>query len=168
MTIGQVMAICEEVCDTLETELIVPVEVNPRFSRTLGRVRYEEKTDGSCYPTKVEFSKRMLENDDEEYVCQVIKHEMVHYYLLHEYKKSFGHDKNFKLICRKIGCTHDGSKAPERSKGNGEGKQKYDVYCPICGWLRGYSRKCKTTKDIEGGYCFCNKCHTGVKLVQNW
>ena len=85
----------------------VPVEINGRLTRTLGRVKFMDYGEGHCYPTKIEFSKALLEEGTDNDIINVIKHEYVHYYLVETTHENHKHDALFKRKCAEIGCTHD-------------------------------------------------------------
>ena len=76
-------------------EITIPVSANARLTRTLGRVKFLEK---SCTPVGIDFSQRLLDNGTDRDLINVIKHEYVHYYLLCTTGVDHGHDALFKSI----------------------------------------------------------------------
>ena len=146
----------------------VPVEINGRLTRTLGRVKFMDYGEGHCYPTKIEFSKTLLEEGTDNDIINVIKHEYVHYYLVETTHENHKHDALFKRKCAEIGCTHD--KTQNRLEADyGEKEEfKYEVWCGDCVKCIGtYSRMCKTLKNIH--YCRCKNCGgSNLTVHQNW
>ena len=142
-------------------EIAVPVVINGRLKRTLGRVTF---MSGVCVPTKIEFSKILIETGRDEDIINVIKHEYAHYYLLEATHVDHGHDAVFKRKCAEIGCTHDHTQNHVEMTA----KYKYEVWCEDCDVCIGaYSRKCKTLDNIK--FCTCGRCHGGnLKVIQNW
>ena len=147
-------------------DIIVPVEINGRLTRAMGRVKFEKDSYDVCTPMKIEFSRKLLENASEEDIMQVIKHEYAHYYILVETATDHGHDAVFKRKCAEIGCTHDA--ATNHIDGFSKAESKYEVWCDDCQKIIGkYSRRCKTIDNIK--YCTCGRCHgSNLRLVQNW
>ena len=146
----------------------VPVIVNGRLTRTLGRVKYFG-LGGDAYVAKsIEFSKALLEEGTDNDIINVIKHEYVHYYLVETTHENHKHDALFKRKCAEIGCTHDKTQnALEADYGEKE-KFKYEVWCGDCVKCIGtYSRMCKTLKNIR--YCKCKNCGgSNLTVQQNW
>lgn len=139
----------------------VPIKVNGRLSRTLGRVHFNRTT---CCPMKIEFSRALLENGTDNDIINVIKHEYVHYFLLSTTAEDHGHDYMFKAKCAEIGCEHDKThNGLER-----EQRYKYEIWCLDCNAIIGTrSRKCKLIDNIE--YCQCGRCNgANLKVIQNW
>lgn len=146
--------------------IFVPIEINGRLTRAMGRVKFTKEIDGTCTPTKIEFARNLLENAKDEDIVQVIKHEYAHYYLLVETKTDHGHDVVFKRKCAEIGCTHSGY--ANHIEGFKKAETKYEVWCDDCQEIIGkYSRRCKTIDNIK--YCSCGRCHgNNLRVVQNW
>lgn len=59
-------------------ELTVPVKINNRLSRSLGRFVYNAREE---LPVSIEFAGFYLENGTEEQIISTIKHECIHYAL---------------------------------------------------------------------------------------
>lgn len=81
----------------------IPVTVNGRLTRTLGRVMHASR-NGVTYPTSMEFSRNMLETVVEADIESVIAHEWAHYYITKITGENHGHDAHFKALCAEIGC----------------------------------------------------------------
>lgn len=139
----------------------VLVCANGRLSRTLGRVHFNGLT---CEPTKIEFSRALLENGTDNDVINVIKHEYVHYFLLVTTGIDHGHDDAFRRKCAEIGCEHDQT----HNKLEREQKYKYEIWCLDCNEIIGTrSRRCKMLDEIN--FCYCGKCKgKNLKVIQNW
>lgn len=145
----------------------VPVAINARLTRTLGRVKYI--TIGDMYLAQgIEFSKDLLDNGTDNDIINVIKHEYVHYYLVETTHTNHGHDAVFKKKCAEIGCTHDKTRNSLESDYAEQKQYKYEVWCGDCAKRIGaYSRMCKTLKNIR--YCKCGNCNgSNLTIKQNW
>ena len=156
-----------EICRKAGTPCDVPISLNGRLTRTLGRVHHQlDATSGLWYSTSVEFSKQLLETSSDKSISDVIKHEAAHYIVTARTGESHGHDAAFKKVCAEIGTTNDGTTTKvERIV---EVHSKYEVFCPTCNkMLGGFSRMCKTIQYIDT--CTCKKCgNGGLKVIQNW
>jgi predicted SprT family Zn-dependent metalloprotease len=141
----------KEVCEKAGIELKIPVRINTRLKTTLGQV---------CYigdkPDRVEFSQQLLETSTDEAIHQVLLHEAAHYIADVRDGISHGHDAYFRAICAEIGCTNNKTTYKvERLKGVGS-TYKYDVFCPNCGFIKGYNRKGEILKHLNR--CHCSNC----------
>lgn len=70
----------EFLIENFDTRLKIPIEINSRLKRSLGRFQ-AYTTDESPLPIKIELSKSLLENEPMEMILDVLKHELVHYAL---------------------------------------------------------------------------------------
>ena len=156
-----------EVCEKAGVKVTIPVNINGRLTRTLGRVKaVVTAATGECTATQMEFSKQLLETSTDKSIRDVLLHETAHYIAIMRSGEGHGHDSYFKAICAEIGATHDGVFINvDRTV---EVKDKYDVFCDTCNLkVAGYSRMCKTIQRIDK--CTCNKCNTSnLRVVQNW
>lgn len=156
-----------EVCRKAGTPCDVPIRLNGRLTRTLGRVFHQcDVTSGVWYSTHVEFSKQLLETASDQSIRDVILHEAAHFIVTARTGEEHGHDATFKRVCAEIGTTNDGiATKVERTV---EVHSKYEIFCPTCHkTLGGYSRMCKTIQNIE--FCHCKLCGKGgLKVIQNW
>lgn len=59
-------------------ELTVPVRINNRLSRALGRFSYNQR---SRMPVAIEFSKHLIATQDVDMILDVARHEAIHYAL---------------------------------------------------------------------------------------
>ena len=84
----------------------IPVKINKRLTTTLGRVKWVGNTE-TITPISMEFSYQFLKTSTPECIDEVIKHECAHYLVTIETRQNHGHDKVFKEMCKRIGCTND-------------------------------------------------------------
>ena len=156
-----------EVCEEAGEKVTIPVKINGRLTRTLGRVNaVVTAATGECTATQMEFSKQLLETSTDKSIRDVLLHETAHYIAIMRSGKFHGHDSYFKSICAEIGATHDGVFINvDRVV---EVKEKYEIFCDTCNLkVGGYNRMCKTIQHIDK--CTCNKCNTSnLRVVQNW
>lgn len=147
-------------------EFDIPVEVNGRLTKTLGRV-FSESHNDVWLPVKMEFSRKFLETATEQSLLATVQHEWAHYYVTKSTGENHGHDAVFKAMCARIGCTADKTKTKvDRIVAETE-VYKYTVNCPECDFMHGYSRMCPTLRNIH--LCRCPKCGSGkLKAIQNW
>ena len=80
-------------------KLDIPIEINGRLSRSLGRF--------ICYPkrkesVKIELSKNLLEFYDDDEVLDTLRHECVHYALFELRKPYRDNDKYFIDTCNRL------------------------------------------------------------------
>ena len=143
------------------------IKINDRLTSTHGRVTSEWKEGVGYVPTKVEFSKQMLDCATDESIKQVVLHEAAHYIVSKRTHADHGHDAYFKSVCREIGCTKpEASGNLDYVKPIPEPTYKYFVVCPNCGVIGKYQRKCKTITSI--GNRMCKKCKsTQLRVVAN-
>ena len=145
--------------------ITVPVTINKRLTRTLGRVKFMR---GINEPISIEFSNLLLTTGTDADIINTIKHEYVHYFLFVTTGENHGHDYMFEAKCAEIGCQHD--KTQNRLEGGEQydARFKYEVHCLGCNKTIGtYSRMCKTLRQID--YCRCKVCGSGdLQVIQNW
>lgn len=142
----------------------IPVAFNGRLTRTHARVISDWKGN-DLIPNRAEFSKQLIETATDDSIHEVILHEAAHAIVTELTRESHGHDAVFKKMCGKLGCSLD--RASGEVERHTEVKNKYDLICPNCGVIGGYSRMCKAVREPER--CGCKKCGTwGLKVKQNW
>lgn len=145
----------------------VPVTINGRLTRTLGRVKYLGLGGDTYMAKSIEFSKALLDSATDNDIINVIKHEYVHYYLIETTHVNHGHDPVFKRKCAEIGCTHDKTHNSLEANYTEKTQYKYEVWCDECGLVATYSRMGKILKNLSS--CKCGKCNkSGLKMIQNW
>lgn len=158
---------CKEVCARADIPFTIPVQINGRLTRTLGRFMYtmNQKTE-LLTPVRIEFSRQLLQTATDASIISVIEHECAHYLVAVKTGMQHGHDKVFQAACALIGCTNDKPRTQvERTVAV---RSKYEVWCDVCHEVVGeYARWCKTLENID--YCTCNKCkQSKLKVIQNW
>lgn len=159
MTIAEISKILDDTCAKVNVKVNVPVTINGRLTSTLGRVVF---TVPNNKPTKIEFSKKLVETGDIHDIIDVIIHEAAHYVTLVLTGEDHGHDATFQKMCYRLGT--------DNCKPKFEGmvrplQKKYSVICTGCGQVVGaYDRKGKVIKSIEAGTgvyrcvdCGCNR-----------
>lgn len=167
LTVKDIEKICQKFSDMVGDEFDLPVVINGRLTRTLGRVCTLVNTrTGYVTLQRMEISKQLLETATEDSIESVIGHEWAHYYVAKTTHERHGHDEVFKATCARIGIAND--KATTHVDRIVEVRSKYEVWCDTCGEMIGqFSRRCKTIDNIQ--YCSCNKCkQSGLRVVQNW
>ncbi len=155
----------ESVGDTFD----IPVSINGRLTRTLGRVTQEvNRSTGYCRPLRMEFSRQFLETSTNESIKSVIGHEWSHYYTAKTTGENHGHDAVFKANCARVGCTEDKTTTKVDRTVSEESLHKYTVHCPTCNDTIGfYDRMCNTLKHLD--QCTCTRCGGGnLTYTQNW
>lgn len=164
MTIEQAKEICENLSALASDTFNIPVLVNGRLTRSLGRC-ISQRVNGKVTPTKIEISQQLLETATYESIKSVVEHEWVHYYVTKITGEKHGHDAVFKHYCSKFGVTNDGcSTEVERTV---EVKSKYEIFCRNCGALCGKrSRACQLTK-FPHNYS-CGSCNGPLMVIQNF
>ena len=163
-TVEELTSICEKIANDNGAELICPVKINGRLTKTHGRVIYKN-IDDNVVPSAIEFSKRLIETASEESIQEVVKHEMCHYLVTLETKETHGHDRAFKLMCERIGATFNSATANVKYIIPTSEAYKYTVTCSSCGHKGYYSRAGKVVKYPENYLC---KCGGSLTVTQNW
>jgi NHS family xanthosine MFS transporter len=102
--INKIEARCKELSAAVGDTFDIPVQLNGRLTRTLGRVHQEKKGE-KWHSVKMEISKALLATATDESVRSVIDHEWAHYYVTKLTGESHGHDAEFKKVCAMIGCS---------------------------------------------------------------
>jgi predicted SprT family Zn-dependent metalloprotease len=150
---------------SMEDAFDIPVLINGRLTKTLGRVFFEFQS-GKYIPTRMEISKKLLETASDEDIIKVIKHEWAHYMVIKNTGEDHGHDSVFKAMCARIDCTNDGPTT--HIEGEEEEVYKYTVICNTCKkTVGGYTRMCPTLRNIQD--CWCKTCRKfDLTYVQNW
>ena len=157
---------CIEICGKVGYDFTIPVKINKRLTRTLGRVFYV-RTGNGVESTLMEISYQLLTTSTLDSIYAVVAHECAHYLVTKETKQNHGHDYVFKEMCARIGCTNDGTVYHELSRSVPENEiYKYFVYCEKCGSQVGkYHRAGKVVKYPQNYTC---KCGGPLYVVQNW
>lgn len=168
ITIEEITKICKEICADAGYDFTIPVKINKRLTRTLGRVHWRKSENGNVYSTLMDFSYKFLENATEKSILDVIEHECAHYLVIAETHESHGHDKVFKEMCARINCTNDTSRYSSlETKDSNIQIYKYIITCKDChSIVAKYHRAGKVVKNLEN--YSCKHCNGTLKLTQNW
>lgn len=162
MELKDIIAECNKLAKSLNTDFDLPVKINKRLTRTLGRVCFQ-----GGVPYVMEFSDSMLKTCTHESIMEVIKHEFAHWFAWYESGEVHGHDAYFREICDRIGCTHDRSRNKIERLANAPAPSKYTVVCGDCGRTWHYARMCDTIRYIDT--CKCPSCKTKhLNVIKNW
>lgn len=156
-------------CNKAGVELTVPVTLNGRLTKTLGRVKYvKNNITGYTKATAIEFSKQLVESAADGSIKDVILHECAHYVVTTRTHEAHGHDNIFKSVCAELGTTNDGISTDVKWAVPDSHLYKYQIYCPTCDSIvANYNRKGKIINNIDS--CKCGRCKQGgLKVIQHW
>ena len=143
MKLEQIKEILNKLSASKGDTFSIPVEINKRLTRTLGRVKHMT-SNGITTPFLMEFSQQMLDTMVEKDILSVIRH-------------------CFKALCDEIQCHGSTCISVERTA---QMKSKYTLYCKCCGKVVGeYQRKCKTVTNYE--FYKSNCCGSALRLEIN-
>lgn len=163
MEITRVREICYTKAREFGFRLYCPIEVNTRFSRTLGRVSWNEFGELE----KIEFSSTMLKTGTEEAIIATILHELAHAFVFLETGEIHGHDKVFREMCKRLGTIEDRATSKYFNGADEPVEHKYSIYCSCCGKLvANRSRACQLTKTPENYLSNC--CKASLRVEQNY
>lgn len=168
MTLEELKAECVKVFNLVNLDFNkydIKLNINNRLRKTLGRCFYSNYA-GSLVPTKIEFSKQMLETSTSCTIEQVIKHECAHAIAAIKTNERHGHDKYFKEICAKINCDHNTPHGKVESTIDDNKLYKYFIKCSNCGIVAKYHKAGKVIKNLNSYKC--KSCESNLKLIQNW
>ena len=160
MELNDVINECYRLSDRMGAYFDLPVRINNRLTRTLGRVCFEYGT-----PYVMEISGPMLATCTDESIIQVVRHEWAHWYAWYMTGEPHGHDELFRDICEKIDCEHDRAKNKVERLEGARPIYKYTITCE-CGGEWNYARMCDTIRYID--QYTCPRCGGKLKVKQNW
>ena len=166
-TVENIEKVCQEFSNMVGDTFDLPVAINGRLTRTLGRVCTLVNTKtGYVTLQRMEISRQLLETASEESIRSVIGHEWCHYIIAKTTHERHGHDALFKSWCARIGIEND--KATTEVERVVAVQSKYEVYCDTCKkTIANYSRMSNTLRNLD--QCTCNACKTSnLRLIQNW
>ena len=148
--------ICQRICAVAGYNFTIPVKINKRLTRTLGRVSWI-RINGKVQSTLMEISYELLTTATFDSIKNVLAHECAHYLVTMETGEAHGHDAIFKSMCARINCTNDGTIYHSLSRDVPENKiYKYFVTCEDCGSIVGkYHKAGKTVQHPELYRCKC-------------
>ena len=156
---------CQEICTIAGYNFTIPVKINKRLTRTLGRVFWERR-NGQVYNTLMEFSYQFLSTSTLDSIKEVVAHECAHYLVTTETHENHGHDAIFQAMCARINCTNDRTVYRSLERNISEDKvYKYFVTCEKCGIIGRYHRAGKIVQHPESYTC---KCGGHLTVTQNF
>ncbi|KRN89980.1 SprT-like domain-containing protein [Ligilactobacillus ceti] len=162
MLIEEVEAECRRLAAHYGYDLDVPVIVNPRLKTTQGRVKFRYQGQ-RAYPIQIEFSKNLLMTARDEFILEVIRHEMAHYFVLQDTGASHGHDQVWKAWAVKIGCYPRATLKQTILSFSQDAH--YQLICEKCRQELGYyQRRGKILKNITK---YRSKCCQAAIIVKN-
>lgn len=166
LTENEIVEICKEICGTVGYDFLIPVKINKRLTRTLGRVCWK-RTNGITYSTLMEFSYQLLTTATLDSIKDVIAHECAHYLVIEETHEAHGHDSIFKNMCKRINCTNDGAICHSLTRSASDTEiYKYIITCKDCGKVVGkYHRAGKIVQYPN--YYSC-KCGGALNVIKNF
>jgi predicted SprT family Zn-dependent metalloprotease len=159
----------KDICQKAGVPINIPIYLNGRLTRTLGRVHHKYNPSENRYTsTLVEFSKQLLETATDKSIHNVIMHEASHYITTYRTGEVHGHDAIFKSVCMEIGTDNNSTHTKVERTVEEKNLYKYQILCPTCKkFVGGFHRKCKTIDHINE--CFCKSCsNSGLKVLKNW
>lgn len=165
LTENELTKMCNEICNSVGYNFTIPVKINKRLTRTLGRViatSYNGYLTNKC----LELSYQFLYSATLDAIMDVLKHECCHFLVTEMTHKHHGHDYMFKEVCARIGCTND--KATYNPEIQREEKEfKYTVKCTKCNkTVAMYMRAGKVIKNPDR--YSCKLCGGDIIAIQNF
>lgn len=166
LTEKDLIKICQKICADAGHEFTIPVKINKRLTRTLGRVSWI-RINGKVTSTLMEISYQLLATATLDSIKSVIAHECAHYLVNEETHENHGHDAVFKAMCAKIGCANDGTICQSLNRKVPETQiYKYFVKCKKCGEIIGkYHRAGKIVQNVEN---YTHKCGGDLEVIKNF
>ena len=166
MEYKEICEIATKACELCGVELNVPIKMNGRLSRTLGRVKYRQYSFGTRVEI-IEFSSKYFNDPsrNDEVKHQVVLHEIAHYLAYMSDKQRHQHDEVFRYWCAKIGCTATGEYAADSSDNLVENIQvqyKYDCRCSACGNHIKYYKRYSNAVERKVSSC----CRAKLDMIQ--
>lgn len=119
--------------------LEVPVKLNGRLTRALGRFKYAACRDGRKVSLVIEVAKRLNTYSPKEDIIDTLYHECIHYALLEKGIPNRDSDITFIETCNSLGVSLSGTKLSY--------EPKHHYTCPSC------SKKFESKKFIKNPYC---------------
>lgn len=172
--IGEIIKTTIRECEELTgIKCTVPIEINKRLSKALGRScamvkrnRYENTE--KVIPTKIELSVKFLQVCTEEELKDVIRHEYAHYCSYYSVGLHTHTTREFIKFCNMMETSHATSKSLTNKI-----QSKYTLFCSCCGKEVGSTdRKTKMIKEIfedkERRQFLSGCCHSKLNVTQNY
>ena len=165
-TVQQITNKYTELATSLGVTFNVPVKINGRLTRTLGKV-ISDVQDHRLFPRCIEISRQLLETATKESIDEVLIHEFCHWYLAETTHEDHGHDATFKALGQRLGggsgkTTTYVDRVVDNSK-----IFKYQCFCAGCGKeVAHYSRASFAVGHPD--LCSTSCCNRELKVIQNW
>lgn len=112
----------------------IPIKINNKLKKTLGRYIFERKINGEIKPIKIELSKELINNATEEIILHILKHELCHFVLSLKTNNFLDGDLEFENELKRI-------KAPSSRMV----KIQYKTFCSNCK----KEFKCRNDKEAK-------------------
>lgn len=142
ITVSEMTEIAKEFLkDTYDMELAIPIEINTRIKKTLGRFRHYRGT--ARRSVKIEIGKELILHHPQEVVIDVLKHELVHYALYEQSRAHRDGDYDFENELKKHGISRTHT---FKSKG-----ERHSYKCSKCNQTVAITtRRINTNNKISG------------------
>lgn len=131
--------------DNFDIDLTVPIEVNGRLSRALGRF-----ISRKGQPHKIELSRSLLEDYDAKTILDVLNHELIHYALCTLKKPHNDNDTYFINTCKRLNVSLTG-------KIEAKSVYQYQCNCRILESTRRRHLKNYRCSDCKGDFTYIGK-----------
>lgn len=133
-----------------DLELTIPIGVNGRLSRAMGRFSHENCKERK--PVKIELSKKVVDNFPDKHIKDTLYHELIHYALFVKGLPYRDSDKYFIDTCHRLGVSlgYDGE---DGYFGTG---YRYVCQTPGCLDWETYRKLPRKKKFV------CKRCNTDV------
>lgn len=166
LTEKDLIKMCQEICAGVGHDFTIPVKINKRLTRTLGRVSWI-RTNGKVVSTLMEISYQLLATATLESIQAIVAHECAHYLVNEETHENHGHDIVFKNMCARIGCTNDGTVCHSLDREVPETQiYKYFVTCEDCGSIVGKYHR--AGKVVQYPHLYTCKCGGKLFVTTNY
>ena len=158
ITMTQVTKMCRELADEIwGVELDVPVKLNNRLSKAMGRFKVTRQGQS------IEFAGKLLKEYPLDEVKSVVKHELTHYVLYNKGEPWRDGQPHFEKELKRIGATSNFGENRLKARGTYE---LVELECCNCGGYAGRQTPRKATnlvnKSMKGGIVsMC--CHSRIK-----
>ena len=161
MTERDIVEICKETFAKANMKFDIPVKLNGRLKRTLGRCSYSI-FNGVAIPSLIEISRDLAESDNIEQITETTIHECAHAIVALQTGERHGHDYVWKDTCHKLGIAGDRCAKQPASQ-----DYKYICTCKECGKIVGrYFRAGRVVKEPWFYHCKCGGEITVEQLFQ--
>ena len=165
LTVTELKQKCTEVFKIVNLDFSLPIIINGRLTKTLGRCVYQ-RICGKVTPIRLEFSRQFLETATPHSIEEVIKHECAHAIACIEKGENQGHNSYFKSVCQRIGTNNDGIFTTVERTVLNDKLYKYTIICKDCCNICGYYHRAGNVVKYPSRYT-C-KCGGELSVIQNF